>query len=403
MSVIEGSINGEVLYSASSPSIQEGIPGGFLLFDRQVQHHKDWLNFRQSPEIQALEEHTRTVLVQLAELPRQVGKNDQELLAQSLQLRIDLDQAITYAKHAKTVYENPKSLRAKLYKITRSIAPSLAEHVIPYETTQSKLKTIKDQRKAIETECKAVQRESEKEQASLEMQLTSAEVSIQEAQNKWLFSSPERALFYALTNLAQDSKARDRFLIQFSQSSKQSISDIQREYIELAAKAAPSLYPEFAAKKQIFLAPEITLFSSDPREDYQPIYSKGWQRNYVGETVSSPEENPNKKEVVLMITDTPMALDGLSEKQLDKIIDESGTPLSSDQIKQIIEALSSTLNPLAEYQRYPQTVQDGEFKGFHVLKRGRQGRVLFKYRNGKVCIRFGDYYRVYADGKKWKG
>lgn len=374
-------------------------PCGFLLFDRQVQYHKAWLAFRQTPEVQALKEQTTVLKKQLTALPEQRTPRNEEFLPQLTQLRATLDQARASAKQAKIEYEDQRSLRAKLYRVARVIAPSLAEYVIPYETTQLEVIRTRDQRKAREAEFKTVRRVLEQEEASLKRQLTSVEASIQETQNRWLFSSPERALLYALTNLAHDSAARNRFLIQFAQSSGVAIPDVQRQYIELAAKAAPSLYTESVIEVQKPFVQAVRI-----QEDPKPAYNyRERYDNSFGETAGLPEDNSGRKKIILKVDATPIALDELSERQLDKIISDSRTPLSRDQIKQIIEALSSSDHPLAEYQRHPQTVKMGEFKGFHVLKRGRQGRVLFKYINGEVHIRFGDYYKVYADGKKWDG
>lgn len=409
MLIAERSIDSRLSSLDSIPhSTRGGGENGFLLFDRQAKHHQAWITFKQSPENLALENQIRQMDIQSLDISQQAQLRDQQLLEQVLALRTSLEQTRLAARQTKEAFESG-SIRAKVYRITKRVAPSLAERIIPYDTAQAEFKFISEQKKAVEAERKSTKSQVEQEQAKLGIQKRSKASRLEKLGQVWLFSTSERTLYYALTNLAQDAQRRNRFLLQYSQSVGLNIGEVQRQYIELAAKAAPSLYPGIvlnghnsSAQVEVRLDPEHVDSHSGQEHQSTFDYRKS-QKETSLECTGSTEDNPSKKKVILMITDTPLALAELSEVQLNELISESGTPIAPDQIKIIIERLSETSDPLGEYKRYPQTVQTGEFKGFHIIKRGKKGRLIFKYRNGEVYIRFGDYYEVYEDGKRWQG
>lgn len=310
-----------------------------------------------------------------------------------------MDQARVVARQAQVVYEDPKSLRGKLYRVARVVVPPLAEKIIPYEITQSEVKEIREQKKSVNRERKAVKGTLEQELTALSRQKALVEAQVQELNHEFLFSSPERALFYALTNLSQDTEARNRFLVQFAQNTNANVGEVQRQYIQLAAKAAPSLHPE-AIQMADSASPEQISGTDVSAELQASTYHFEYRPTLSGD---SQTENTPKRQVLIDINGYSEALDHLTEAELAEIIRKSGTPLTSDQLKDIMGSLADSENPLGEYQRHPHTVQTGDYKGYHVVKRGRKGRVVFKYVDGALHVRFGDYYKVYADGKKWRG
>lgn len=224
---------------------QEEFSGGYLLFDRKALHVKEWIAFRQEPKYVSLEDRIKELDEQQELIPRSTRLREQEVLKEIHTMSEDLGAARSKAREAGAALRgiSPKAI---LYRVASVIAPFLAERINPYETSRLMVEHIKDQRKSAETQRRVIKRESEMEKGSLDREKTLLSTELRDFVQSWLFSTPERTLFHALTFLSRDINARGEFLLQYSQRAGLDFNDVAAMYDELAAKAAPSLHARSA-------------------------------------------------------------------------------------------------------------------------------------------------------------
>lgn len=389
---------------------QVGPENGYLFFDRKAKEYKAWVAFRQSPQYQNLETQIEQLGLKSSDIAQMASVRNQLLSEEAERLGVALEHAKLNARQTVSAFRE-RSIGSRLYRLTAKVAQGLAEKIIPIVSAHEDVQRIGRERTAVATEIHLVRQEGTHKQATIEAERRSAQENLAVLKENWLFATSERALFYALTNLGQDSQARNRFLLQYSQFTGQDFAEVQKQYQALADKSRSSSEVVARSDGQVPIsAVEITqdiveTDINDPADDNEGSFDfRQWQEFRKSNNTQSNEiGNHSKKKVILRNSDIPVALDAISEEELNKRITASGTPIPQDQLKVIIAELSETADPLAQYQRHPKTVRTGDYKGFYVIEKGKKGRVLFKYVNGEVHIRFGGYFEVYADGKKWQG
>lgn len=382
------------------------IRTGFLLFDKQVQSYRAWLVFKQNPGIQFLESEKDRIREQLLQIPGEVREKEKEFSKRLGQIQPSLDEARVFTRQA-TILKNSRSFIGKLYRVVNKFVPSIAEQIIPYESPRRKLQIILDKKREIEEEGKKFKIEKALEQTSLARRKVEFESAFEELSQNWLFYKPERVLFYSLTHLPHNPEARKKLLLQYCRYSGTDIDEIQMQYNELAAKAVPSTQKDSyltADRDSNPYAPNVEDINDNgvyqPAFDYRSLINLVPSEEYV---LLHSQEIPEQKKIILEVTEASVNLGDISEIEFDKMISESGTPITTCHVREIIQTLASTSNPLEEYKRYPNTVQTGIYKGYHIFKQGKKGRILFKYKSTELHVRFGDYYKVYADGRRWRG
>lgn len=383
----------------AGPTLSENFPTGYLLFDTQVQHYREWLAFGDSPTVRGLNEQIGSLSEQLAITEEQARLDDRRLQSQTDRLQSRLDDAFESARQARRQYADSRSLRSIAYRVVRLFNPVAAEGIIAYQTSQSDVRLAREEKRALVDEHKLAKERAEQEQISLKRHRYVEEVKLQDFTQSWLFGNEDRALFYAITNMGREKQAVDNFLLQYSLYTKEGSYQVRQNYIDLVVRLTPSLHWEATLK-----AGKPISVSSEEGAGKLDFNYRDWITISPTKKSGDPdaEDGNHGRKVILNVTDSPIELDGIPDEEFDRLVRKSGTPLTTEETRGIIQMLSLA-DPLREYQRYPHTVQRGDFKGFHVLKQGAKIRVLFKYGNGSVHVRFGDYYKVYGDGFKWQG
>ena len=302
---------------------------------------------------------------------------------------------------------NPKSIKAKFYRAVRFFSPAMADRVIPYHSSVKRIAEIKKAKRSIEKQRRETLRHSEQNQNNLNREKVNIEAQLQRHANNWLFSNPRKVLLHALTYLSHDADFRNFLFHQYSKHSGMDDDEIKNAYGRLEVKTMPSKHP-YQQLTAVLEAAYDTEISTETAGGFKRwVMVKPNARLQVpfenGATEGTQNRNGYKRKVIIHFNENSTALLGeISPERFVDLIRKSRTPLSADQIIEIAKSLSNTNNPVAEYQRYPFVVTGlgSEFKGFHVLKRGSKGRVLFKYTDDYLHIRVGGYYEVYGDHRR---
>ena len=383
------------------------FPEGFLLFDMQAIQLKEWKALNQSPEITGLNKQFEQLSIKSQELPAQASLINQKLLNQSSALNRDLIQAREKARGIKITTRNPKRLKAKLYRIVKFFSSTLADQIIPYQSAVRKVVEVRNAKRNVEQQRREINRVTAQNHTAIDREKVGIDAEVQGLLNNWLFSNPKRILLHALTYLNHDTETRNLFFSQYSQHAGVDFNDIREAYNQLAAKAMPSTNAsrQLEATLQEAYTQQISDEVSEgfksavftkPKVEFQiPPKDNGHQGDY------EKTNQLNRKVIIHVSKNSAVNLEDIPEGEFDDIVRKSNTPLSPQQITEIIEHLACTDEPLKEYQRYPFVVKEGsEFKGYHVLKKGSMGRVLFKFSEDNLFIRFGGYFQVYAHSTK---
>lgn len=380
-----------------APLTGENPVKGFLLFDRQVGLVKDWVGFRQSPKYQTLEGEARLLTDQASQVNQQVDSRVQQLSQEASSLKNSLEQAKLEARKAASDY-NKRSLKAGFYRVASIISPDLAERIIPYKTAQARASALGREIRNVKKETESNKRKAEREQETLEIKRRSMEDRLPEVELERFFHSKERVLLHALTYLSQNQEARNRFFLEYAKRSQANIGEIEKQYADLAQRAAPSLYrnpAEIDTGRSIDLgAKEDQVLADFSKKEKS---TKWGQNQQCVADFSGTEEAKPRRRVIIYVGKKKYDLDSISEKELDKLIARSGTPITPDDIKGLIEILSTSSSVLDIHQRYSSRVKTGRFEGWHVFKQGKMGRIPFNYKSEIVNIRLGGYFQVYDD------
>lgn len=401
-----------MIRSERENNIQSNLSGkgrdvfdGYILFDSLVQYYKSWFTFRQSDQYQHLESQSQKLADEILQISPRFQILVQPLATETQQLSAVFKEALDAQGQAIDLYRG-RNFRSLLYGLTSIFSLSLAERIIPYVTSQVNFSLARENLKKREAEINALGRDFGLEHLSLKTQKLNIESKLRGLERAWVFESLERTLYYALTTLAHKPQARDDLFMECAKRLGVEVQNIRQDYTHIAVRTRPDLS---TGELAVNAADSNSEGSQDQTllEELDPIaydYMNGYQHQESSDTHTDEASNyVPKRKILIDVNGKPVLLDELNEEDFEDLVKKSGSPLSIDQIIEIIGYLSDTRDAIKEYQRYPFTVQLGEYKGFHVVKKGRKGRILFKFYDGTLHIRFGDYYKVYADTHKWKG
>lgn len=389
-------------------SIEQTTRGldGYLLFDKLAGYYKSWFAFKQNPNYQDLKQQSQKLADEWHQIPFKVQTLEQPLVGEAQQLFPQFKQALYEQGQAVDLYRR-RNIRSFLYNLSSIFSLSLAEKIIPYVKSQVDFRLTRALLQEKEAEISDVRRDGGLELLSLKTQKLTIDSKLRILEREWVLSSRDRTLFYALINLTHQSEARDALFMEGAKRLGIDVLDVRQSYTQIVSRARPYLSTDEVASNKADMESAEDGQDEIGLEELEPI-AKGYMNNHrhqesVDTCTDEALKQVPKRKILIDINGKPIFFDELSEGDFEDIVRKSGTPLSVDQIKEIAGNLSDTQDPLKEYQRYPFTVQLGEYKGFHVVKKGKKGRVLFKFYDDTLHVRFGDYYKVYADTHKWKG
>ncbi|KKU02615.1 MAG: hypothetical protein UX99_C0007G0029 [Candidatus Amesbacteria bacterium GW2011_GWB1_47_26] len=114
-----------------------------------------------------------------------------------------------------------------------------------------------------------------------------------------------------------------------------------------------------------------------------------------------PQANigPQRRRIVVEKVASSLNLDGLDDEKLLKEIKKSKSEIPEEEILEIIGKLQT--DPRVDLiGRRKKIVRGGPFKGYHEVRRGKAGRVLFWIDEENVLhVRIGNHDTVYTTGK----
>lgn len=88
-----------------------------------------------------------------------------------------------------------------------------------------------------------------------------------------------------------------------------------------------------------------------------------------------------------------------NDEELRRLLGKAKSELSPDVVLDIVEQLR-TQPPLDLFERHKKRVRGGPFKGYHEVRRGKTGRILFSIdEDGALHVRFGTHDEIYGTGK----
>lgn len=383
----------------SNPLKAEQFPDGFLLFDEQVKTHKEYLTIIKTHPIQNLVSRIELLSRSTQSIPEQAILKDQIFQAQEVTLNSELANARRKARNTKKFALESTSVRAKLYRAINFFSWKLAEKIVPVKRTLRNADKINNKRSEIINGRKRERQDDAHTQIELTLQRQALRSELDSVVNSWLFENPQRALLYALTNLNNDKNGREAYLLQYAKHAGMDIDDLRKTYHALEAKAFPSRYAQHLEPlvKQAY-DQQINPQSAD--NFMSAVFTRPNIEFRIPAKTEENETTPQirKRRVLLHISkNVSVSLSDIAEEEFKNIVKKSNASLSYDQIVSFIDYLSSTQNPLEVYQRYPHTVKEAsQYNGYHVAKRGRMGRFLFKYSDNYLNVRFGHYFDVYG-------